>query len=85
MNHSLINGCRNTFLKVRFLTIKSISISTKDFLKNIIIINFFHVFYEINVLASKFLNILKNIRNIRIINFFYVFYEFIIRGYKHEK
>ena len=22
MNHSLINGCRNTFLKVRFLTIK---------------------------------------------------------------
>ena len=21
MNHSLINGCRNTFLKVRFLTI----------------------------------------------------------------
>jgi len=26
MNHSLINGCRNTFLKVRFLTIYKKSI-----------------------------------------------------------
>ena len=30
MNHSLINGCRNTFLKVRFLTITPFQKSVYD-------------------------------------------------------
>ena len=30
MNHSLINGCRNTFLKVRFLTINIAKINKNN-------------------------------------------------------